>query len=328
MAVKGEGKAFELIRAESNEDWLEIRKLGVGGSDVASIMGLNQYKSPIEVWCEKTGRREAEDISDKPAVEWGNHLEPLIGEKYASEHPDRTVKRLNAVARSIERPWAQASLDYEVKDGDRWGILEIKTAGVRKAEDWKDGVPLYYQTQIVHYMSVLDRDFADVAVLIGGNDYREYRIERDEEDIQAVNTAVDTFWNDYVLTNLPPDIVNTGDESQALLDMYPSSNDDLVEVDMEQCSSIDEIIAQYTEARDLEKEYKSKKDMASKQLQALIGENKGIKTDVAQVTWKRSERSTFNKKQFEQDHPQLAEKYTTKKLTNGGISIKELKWQI
>ncbi len=324
MAVKGEGTAFELIRARSNAQWLEIRKQGVGGSDVATIMGLNQYSSPLELWLLKTGRAESEDISDKPAVEWGNHLEPLIGGKYASEHPDRMVKRLNAVARSLERPWAQASLDYEVKDGDRWGILEIKTAGVRKADDWKDGVPLYYLTQITHYMSVLDRDFADVAVLIGGNDYREYRIERDEEDIQAVNKAVDTFWNEYVKADIMPEIANTGDESSALLSMYPTSNEELVEVQFDKCSEVDELISQYMEAKDSEKAAKELKDLASKKLQALIGDNSGLVTDIAKVTWRRSERSTFDKKSFTKDHPELAEKYTSKKLTNGGITIKEI----
>ncbi len=322
--IKGERKYFELIKAQSDEDWLELRNKGVGGSDVASIMGLNKYSSPLEVWLLKTGRAESKDLSDNQAVEWGNRLESLVGEKYADMHPDRKIRRVNAVARSLDRPWAQASLDYEVIDNGRHGVLEIKTAGISRAKDWDNGVPAYYLTQIVHYMSVLNRDFADVAVLIGGNDYREYRIERDEEDIQAVNNAVDTFWNDYVLTDTMPAITNTGNEGQALAQMYQDYDDELITVDGEQMARVDDLIATYTAARDLEKEYKVQKDIASKKLEAIIGDKKGLVTDIARVTWKRSNRATFNKKQFEADHPQLAEKYTTYKATNGGINIKEI----
>ncbi len=322
--IKGEGKYFELIKADSNEDWLELRNKGVGGSDVASIMGLNKYSSPLEVWLLKTGRAEGKDLSDNQAVEWGNRLESLVGEKYADMHPDRKIRRVNAVARSLDRPWAQASLDYEVVDNGRHGVLEIKTAGISRADDWKDGVPAYYLTQITHYMSVLNREFADVAVLIGGNDYREYRIERDEEDIQAVNNAVDTFWNEFVQTDTMPAITNTGNEGQALAQMYQEFDDELLTVGADRMAEVDDLIASYIEARDIEKEAKTKKDEASKKLEAIIGDNKGLVTDVAKVTWKRSNRANFNKKKFEADHPQLAEEYTTYKATNGGINIKEI----
>ncbi len=293
--IKGEGKFFETIRANSDEEWLEIRNKGVGGSEVATIMGLNPYSSPLELWLLKTGRAEPKDLSNNHAVEWGNRLESVVGKKYADNHKDRKVRRVNAVLRSIERPWAQASLDYEVIENGRSGILEIKTANSRKADDWKDGVPLYYLTQVTHYMSVTNRDFADVSVLIGGNDYREYRIERDEEDIQAVNKAVDTFWNDFVLTDSMPAIVNMGKESQALATLYGKPEDELLTIPAESIAEVDELIAAYQEARSLEKEYNDKKSFASLKLKATIGDKAGLVTDVARVTWARNNGNLYIK---------------------------------
>ena len=196
--ISGEGKLFDLVRCDSDEAWREERRKGIGGSDVAAIMGLSAYRTPYQVWLDKV-QGVHDDISDKPAVVWGNILEHIIGEYYAQEHPDRTVRRVNGMMRSIARPWAQASLDYEVRDPELgWGILEIKTAGWRREDDWADGVPVYYQTQVAHYLSVSGRPFADVAVLIAGQDYREYRVMRDEEDIETVNRAVDEFWHGNV----------------------------------------------------------------------------------------------------------------------------------
>ena len=137
--ISGENQHFTLVRCESDEDWLAERRKGIGGSDVAAIMGLSAYSTPYQVWLEKT-QGIHEDISEKPAVMWGNILEPVVGEHYMDCHPDRHVRRVNAIARSIGRPWAQASLDYEVRDPELgWGVLEIKTAGWRREQDWEDG---------------------------------------------------------------------------------------------------------------------------------------------------------------------------------------------
>ena len=186
---------------EINKQWVEARKNGVGGSDVASIMGLNKYSSPLNVWLVKTGREESPDLSNNQAVEWGNRLEDVVADKFADEHPELQVRRRNATMVSIKRPWAFANIDRWVTDGKgNVGILEVKTVGMRRAADWDSGVPLYYLTQVMHYMSVTGYKYAWVAVLIGGQEFREYYIERDEQDIQAINDAVDTFWRDFVET--------------------------------------------------------------------------------------------------------------------------------
>lgn len=322
MAVKGEGTLFTLVRTPDGdrEAWLDQRRKGVGGSDVAAIMGLSPYRGAYEVWAEKSGLIEAPDISDKPAVIWGNILESVIGDHYAENHPDREVRRLNAVCQSIERPWAQASLDYEVKDPELgWGVLEIKTAGQRSEGKWDDGVPLFYQTQVAHYLSVTGRAFADVAVLIGGQDYREYRIMRDEDDIRAVESAVDEFWQ-RVQTGDEPPVDGSPGEAEALLKRHQTSDGEVWD-----CGDMPREVADYIYYKETADAAKESLEKAGNALKRLIGDHKGIKCPDYIVTWPRGTRKTFDSKRFMADHPDLYEQYANVGPSNSGIRIRERK---
>lgn len=322
MAVKGEGTLFTLVRTPDGdrEAWLDQRRKGVGGSDVAAIMGLSPYRGAYEVWAEKSGLIEAPDISDKPAVIWGNILESVIGDHYAENHPDREVRRLNAVCQSIERPWAQASLDYEVKDPELgWGVLEIKTAGQRSEGKWDDGVPLFYQTQVAHYLSVTGRAFADVAVLIGGQDYREYRIMRDEDDIRAVESAVDEFWQ-RVQTGDEPPVDGSPGEAEALLKRHQTSDGEVWD-----CGDMPREVADYIYYKETADAAKERLEKAGNALKRLIGDHKGIKCPDYIVTWPRGTRKTFDSKRFMADHPDLYEQYANVGPSNSGIRIRERK---
>lgn len=313
-------RPYDLIRCKDDDEWLRCRRMGVGGSDVAAIMGLSPWRSPIEVWADKTGRAEPEDMSGKPWIEWGNLLEPLVGRKYGSEHPERKVRRLNAICRSTRRPWALASLDYEVRDPALgWGVLEIKTAHDDRA--WADGVPVWYLTQVTHYMSVTDRPFADVAVLIGGSDYREYRVTRDEDDVAAVNAAVDTFWHDYVERDVMPEVVGTSGEAVALTAMHRDGDGMRTVID----SDVDERIAEYQGAQERCKAAEDEKRLAANALMKVIGDSKGIVTDTSRVTWVRTERTSVDAKMLAELAPEVYEQVTTRKTTSGGIRISDIK---
>ncbi len=322
MAVKGEGTLFTLVRTPDGdrEAWLDQRRKGVGGSDVAAIMGLSPYRGAYEVWAEKSGLIEAPDISDKPAVVWGNILEPVVGEHYAENHPDREVRRLNAVCQSIKRPWAQASLDYEVKDPDLgWGVLEIKTAGQRSEDKWEDGVPLFYQTQVAHYLSVTGRAFADVAVLIGGQDYREYRIMRDEDDIRSVEVAVDEFWQ-RVRTGEEPTADGAPGEAAALFKRYETVDGEVLDV-----PDMPREVADYVYYKEMADAAKKRLEKAGNSLKQLIGERRGIACPDYIVTWPRGTRKKFDSKLFRAEYPDLYEQYCETVPSNSGIRIKERK---
>lgn len=317
--ISGEGKLFNLVRCDSDEEWREERRKGIGGSDVAAIMGLSAYRTPYQVWLDKT-IGSTDDVSDKPAVMWGNILEHIIGEHYAEQHPDRTVRRVNGMLRSIERPWAQASLDYEVRDPELgWGILEIKTAGWRREDDWSDGVPIYYVTQVAHYLSVSGRPFADVAVLIAGQDYREYRVMRDEEDIETVNRAVDEFWRDHVESGVAPDV--DAPDNRYVFEAHPEPGDEYVEVSDAQTA---DLLSRWINAKSDLDYAKERVDELGAKLKGVIGDSKGLESKVGKLTWVRSERSTFDTKRFRAEHPEMFKTYTIKRPSDGGLRWKKM----
>ena len=171
-----EPECFDAYKMESDDEWLGFRTKGVGGSDVAAIMGISAYRSPVEVWMEKTGRKQPADLSDKEAVEWGNRLESIIRNKFAEMHPEFIVSESGVTFVSRKRPWAHANLDGMVRDanGD-WGVLEIKTVGKNREGDWAEGVPDYYMTQVTHYLmnaeyDIITRRFRETGLVNGIGD--------------------------------------------------------------------------------------------------------------------------------------------------------------
>lgn len=309
--IHGEGTAFELVRCDSDEEWLRERRRGVGGSDVAAIMGLSPWRSAYEVWVEKLSGR-VEDISGRPAVMWGNILEPVVGEHYATEHPDRLVRRVNGMCRSLARPWAQASLDYEVRDPELgWGVLEIKTTGMRSVGDWDGGVPLHYQTQIAHYMAVTGRPFADVAVLIGGQDYREFRVMRDPEDEATVCDEVDRFWHDYVERGIPPAVGRR--DSPALLKEHESGEGIVDE------GSTPDLFVRYLRARRRLDEARDEVAELGSMVRERIGDRSGVRTPDGTMTWVRRRVRRCDYGALDRDHPGLRDGYSTETVTDGGL---------
>lgn len=285
--LANEGRSFEAIRLDDEGGWLDLRREGVGGSDVAAVMGVSPWVSTLEVWMDKTGLREHEDISGRESVAMGAELEETVLDMYRRRHPDRRATRSNAVLRSVGRPWAQASLDGVVRDPDAgWGVLEIKT-GSRESE-WADGVPLHYLCQVTHYMSVTGYDYADVAALVGdhGLHYHEYRVERDDEDVRAIESAVDSFWNDFVVPRIMPANVSAlPSEGKAIWEMYRTADGDVPE-DGEAASMAEELDRLNAKAKELS----SRRTELSNALKRAVGEHKGILTDDYVVTWVRSEK--------------------------------------
>ena len=137
--------------AEDHEKWLKTRDLGIGGSDAAGIMGMNSYKSPYQLWMEKTGQVEPPDLSGNQYVYWGTKNEANIADWF-QEETGKKVKRLGTL-QSREYPFMLANVDRTVI-GENAG-LEIKTAGVSQYRKWKDDeIPDAYYCQCLHYMAV------------------------------------------------------------------------------------------------------------------------------------------------------------------------------
>jgi len=292
--LANEGRLFTVRRydRESRDDeWLRFRRSGIGGSDVAGIMGLSSWASPISIWSEKTGRVEPADLSGNEWVEWGTRLESVIRERFKEEHPETRVIHPDVTLVGVDRPWAHANLDGMVRDPERgWGVLEVKTASSDRDwfdEDGSETVPIHYQTQATHYLTVTGYGYVMFAVLVRGSRYMERLFVPDEEDVETVRSAVDGFWNDYVLADAMPTLM-TGlqSESQALYGMYAEHADDMLDGDAEMGKKI----AKYKAVSDAEKRIKSLRSRIGNELKEAIGDLAGIRTASYEAKWIRSEK--------------------------------------
>ena len=185
--------------------WHEQRKLRVGGSEVAAVLGISPWESPFSLWHRKAGALAAEDLSGQPPVYWGNVLEPVVRDEWLLRHTDTHHARPELGLTVVDGPGI-ASPDAVVTTttGAR-EVLEIKTAVY--PDGWGptggDEIPIAYRCQTQWYMGLLGLPVANVAVLISGHDFREYRIQFDADDYALMRDAAAAFVDSLVAGERP-----------------------------------------------------------------------------------------------------------------------------
>ena len=208
-----------IIKINSREEWLKARQnQGIGGSEAGCILGKNKYKTNIDLWQEKTGRKEQPDLSNNSAVQFGKFAEPLLRELFKQDYPDYVVDYHEFDLYVNDKyPFIFATLDGEITTADgKRGILEIKTTTIQNKlqwDDWDNKIPDSYYVQILHQLAATGWDFAilkayiryyvdgEVRVTI-----RHYRIERKDvlTDIQYLIKAECEFWEKVQNDEQPP----------------------------------------------------------------------------------------------------------------------------
>ena len=225
--------------------WHDERRTGIGGSDAAAAVGLNPYVSPYELWLEKTGEIAPLDLSDNDAVHFGNVLEGVVCDEFSARE-GKQVRRANAMLRSKEHPFIVCHLDRRVV-GEK-AIVEAKTAGAHRANDFgepgTDQVPEEYLIQAAHNMYVAEAERAYVPVLLGGQKYGTYVVERDDVLIARLVTIEVAFW-DLVLRKEAPGIRTSADARSR----YKISTD----VAVVASSEIEQTVAELAAAKGMEK---------------------------------------------------------------------------
>lgn len=173
----------------SREDWLRERKKGVGGSDAAAILGMNRYRSAYDVYADKIDI--APDMADNEAMRQGRDLEEYVAKRF-SEATGKRVRRENSILLNPAYPFARANIDRAVV-GEKAG-LECKTTSVLNLKRYKNGdFPEEYYTQCMHYLMVTGYERWYLAVLVFGNDFKIFTIDRDEDEINALADAEEAF---------------------------------------------------------------------------------------------------------------------------------------
>lgn len=298
------------------EDWLAVRKQGIGSSDAAAAVGLNPYKSQLELWLEKTGRDsslpKADPQDEESPAYWGNILEPIVATHYTRRSGHR-IRRINAV---LQHPdpnltWMLANIDREVIGASDVQILECKTAGINGARLWKEGVPEYVQLQVMHQLAVTGKQAADVAVLLGGQHLEIHRIERDDSLIARLIDLERLFW-DYVVSDTPPPADGSTSADQALRCLYPKNNGQ--NLDFSQDTRLCRIFTELQNVRESIALQEKQEDQLKQTLQQAIGDASRATFATGCITWKKAKDSVaLDLPRLLKEKPYLQVRYATTK---------------
>ena len=297
-------------KSMAREEWLDVRRKGIGSSDAAAAVGLNPYQSQLELWMHKTGKADllpSVDPNDETSpMYWGTLLEPIAAAHYTKRTGNK-VRRVNAVLQHPQYPWMLANIDREVVGASDVQILECKTAGMNGARLWKDGVPEYIQLQVMHQLAVTGKQAADVAVLICGQELQVHRIERDEAMITQLIALEAEFW-EWVKADQEPPADGSDSAALALRSLYSQDRGDTVDLSEDETAS--HAFGQLLQIRQWIGDWESREALLKHQLQQRMGEASYATFPMGSVSWKRSKESTsFNAALFQKEQPELAKAY-------------------
>ena len=305
-ALKLQNRAQQLLSKStlemSTEEWLVARQAGIGGSDASAVLGLNPFKSPLAVYNEKMDPNpQPTEPNDK--MRWGNILETPIAEHYA-ELNNVKIRRVNKILQHKKEPWMLGNLDRIITRPDgNTGVLEVKTAGGFYARTWETEVPTYYYVQCQHYLAVTGYQWADIAVLIDGHDFRTHLVVRDEEFIEMMIENMRDFWEGNVLAGKEPEPTTAED----IKNLFPHATDGATAIATPQIADVHKALV---EAKRRSKEAAEEVKAHEAQIKAFMGDADTCLLDGHTLaTWKNVNSNRFDSKAFAVDHPELYAEY-------------------
>ena len=299
-------KVLISIENMSYTDWLEHRKTGIGDSDASVVCGINRYKSPVELWLDKTGQLPPQEAGE--AAYWGTQLESIVRAEF-TKRTGIEVSQVKQLLQSEEYPFMLANLDgiCEVPDVGTC-VFEAKTASAYRAGEWEDTIPDEYMLQVQHYMAVTGYAGTYIAVLIGGNTFKWRFVERDEELISMLIELETAFWN-HVQDSTPPPLDGSDASAKFLAERF---HDSIPKSHITLPDTAADLLSQYDEACEELEIVTERKQKAENLLKEMMGENEVGTTGDRIVTWKSVSQERLDSKTLKAEHPALCKKYTSK----------------
>lgn len=301
----------------SREDWLKLRQLGIGGSDAAIVLGLSKWKTPFELFLEKTNQVELQE-SQSEAAYFGSILEDVVAKEFELR-TGKKVRRRNQMLQHDEHEFMLANVDRMIVGED--AILECKTASAYLANDWKDDeVPENYIIQVQHYMAVTGTKKAYIAALIGGNRFIWKEIERDDELIEIIINAQKEFWNEFVKKDIPPALDGSSAAERYIKERYSQSESEtVVNLGHEYLSKIENLNILKDQAKFIDTQIKEIENQIKNEMktssQALVGNY--------QIKWNNVTTNRLDNKALKEKHLAIYEEFTMPSISRR-FAIKEL----
>lgn len=288
-----------------NERIVMDRKTFIGGSDIASVMGKSRWKSALQLWCEKTGKIEAEDISQKEAVEMGIELEDTVARLFTK----RTGMKVRKSPKYYEGgdfanpDWGafmKCQVDRLVEGTDQ--LLECKTCSAWKANEWEgEEIPEEYILQVQWQLGLTGRSVGWIAVLIGGQKFIHKKIDFDNDMYNNMVRSAIEFWK-MVKEDREPKAV--GLDNKSIVELHPDSDDQI-----QQFNEMNDSIGLLQQLKGNIGEMTKQKEEIEAGIKQVIGDNLGINTEEYIVTWKGQSSVRLDMKSFKEEHPDLYNQY-------------------
>ena len=304
-------------RTLTHDEWLALRRTGIGGSDAGAIMGVSPYKGAFTVWADKQGKLPP--LEDNEAMRQGRDLEDYVARRFA-EASGLRVRHEYSMLRSVEHPCMLADIDRRII-GERAG-LECKTSRDITMARYRNGdYPMEYYCQCLHYLAVTGWDCWYLAVLVYGTDLLIYKICRDEvlDDIEALIKAEEAFWDSHVVLDQPPAPDALDSTAAALGSVYPHEDGTTVCADQDADQALTELAALKAQRRALDRQITEREN----QIKAAMGEAEVLAGTSVSATWRSSERTTISKTKLLKAYPNINMDAITDRNIQRRFAIKE-----
>lgn len=261
------------------------RKNSIGGSDIASVMGLSRWKSPLQLWAEKTGKIESKDLSEVEAVQLGIELEDFVARKFAAT-AGLKVRRDRRTFKHPDYDYMVAHIDRRIVGTDK--LLECKTCSAYKDKEWEgEEIPQEYILQTIWYEGLLGMSRGYLAVLIGGQKFIWKDLEFDKELYEQMVAKAKDFWEINVKQDIPP--IATAGDGDTLLSLYKDTSENILTLDEEQQAKVNLLLTQRQEAMAYIKANSAVKDDIESKIKQMLGECIIGETEKFKFTWKSQE---------------------------------------
>ena len=305
-------KTIDMTRNE----WLEIRRQGIGGSDAAAIVGLDRYKSAFDVYADKIGLKEEQP--DNEAMRQGRDLEDYVAQRFCEE-TGKKVRRRNAILKHPEHTFMTANIDRWVV-GENAG-LECKTTSILNKTKFAQGeFPANYYVQCMHYMAVTGAERWYLAVLVLNKAFHVFTIERDENEIQALIEAEKYFWTEHITKKIPPAPDGAKSTSELIKQLFPEAN----EREEVALYGHESKIQQYLELDEQVNELTKQRDAIKQELQLALADAEIGRAQGYVVEWKNQVRQTLDTKKLQSEQEDIYKKYLKPAQTVRVFKIKEV----
>jgi putative phage-type endonuclease len=297
----------------ANDQFLLDRMAYIGGSDVAGILGISPWKTPLDIYMDKIAPTMGDDASKAKVFNRGKRMEPYVIDMLAEEQ-DLAIVARNRRFTDPQAPYLACEVDAEYLD-PALGIqnIEIKTVSPYKAAEWgeqqTDAIPVHYTAQAMHGLMVTGRQVCVFGVLIGGDDFRVYRVQRDDDTIAAMRAKTTAFWA-MVQAQTPPPPSTSGD----ILKMFQRDTGG----DIEASAEVLEAYSTLKFTREKTKELESMQDVAYETIKLHMRDSSTLTLEGKPIaTWKSQQSTRFDQSSFSAANPVLFEKF--KAVTNNRV---------